>query len=48
MRGNATTSWFKCEGGTTIGNVQPANTLRGNVTTRGDTTISGANKRVVQ
>ncbi len=39
-RGDATTSWVKREGGMMRGNVQPANVLRGGVTTRGDMTTS--------
>ncbi len=39
-RGDTTTIWVKCEGGTMRGNVQPANALRGGVATRGDATTS--------
>ncbi len=35
-RGDATTSRVKHEGGLMRGNIQPANTLRGGVTMRGD------------
>ncbi len=40
MRGDVTTSQVKCEGGTMRGSVQLANTLRGDVVTRGDATAS--------
>jgi hypothetical protein len=39
-RGDTTTRWVKREVGTMRGNVQPANTLRGGVATRGDATTS--------
>ncbi len=39
-RGDAKTSWVKCEGGTIRGNVQPADALRGGVVMRVDATTS--------